>query len=92
MRGRADRGVEAQQDPFVVGSEERGIDFAFGFSAVHLAETRRVPELVGKVPAFLDLLLVEADVLAAGRDPHQAEAQPVGAIFRDQIERIGRIA
>ena len=92
LRDRADRVIEAQQDPFVVAGEERRIDFAFGLSAVHLAEARRVPELVGKVPALLDLLLIKTNVLPAGRNPHQTETQPIRPIFRDQVERIGRIA
>ena len=59
---------------------------------VHLAKARGVPKLGREIAALLDLLLIERDVLPARRDPHQAKAQTVRAILRDQIERIGRIA
>ena len=59
---------------------------------MHLAETRRVPKFVRKISAFFDLLFIEANVLTARRNAHQAEAQTVGPIFRDQLERIGRVA
>ena len=58
----------------------------------HLAEAAGVPELVAEVLAALDPLLLEADVLALGRDRDDAEAQAVGAVLVDQVERVGRIA
>src|SRR6266436_7633070 len=59
---------------------------------MHLAEPSHVPKFGGEIAAFFDLFFVEANILAARRDPHQAEAQTVRAIFVDQVERIGRIA
>src|SRR5205823_12542610 len=59
--------------------------------AVHLTETRRVPQLRGKVPPFFDLFFVEANVLPARRNSHQAETQTIRSVFRNQIERVGRI-
>ena len=59
---------------------------------MHLAEARDVPKLGGEIAAFFDLFFVKANVLTAGRDPHQAKAQTVRAVFVDQLERIGRIA
>src|ERR1041385_4683455 len=59
---------------------------------MHLSQTRHVPELGGKIAALLDLFLVVANVLTAGRDAHQTKAQAVGAIFINQLERIGRVA
>ena len=72
--------------------QERRIDFAFDLAAVHLAKARRIPKLVREVAPFLDLLLVEANVLPNRRDSHQAETQAIRAIFPDQVERIRRIA
>ena len=72
--------------------------FAFKFVgaqlswSVHLAEPGNVPKFGREITAFFDLLFIKADVLAARRDPHQAEAQPVRAIFVDQVEGIGGIA
>ena len=50
------------------------------------------PELVAEIAALLDLLFIEADVGALRRDAHEAEAESVGAILGDEIERIGRVA
>jgi len=59
---------------------------------MHLAETRRVPELGGEVPPFLDLFFLTSNVLAARRDTHQTKSQYISAIFVNQLEQIGRIA
>src|SRR5437870_1184603 len=59
---------------------------------MHLTETRRIPKLGCEVSPFLDLLFVESDVLSARRNPHQPEPHAIGAIFRDQVERVRRIA
>ena len=45
-----------------------------------------------KLPANLAAFLIEQDVLALRRDQHEAESQAIGAIFRDEIERVGRVA
>src|SRR5882724_6846159 len=60
--------------------------------AVHLAKTRNVPEFRRKVSAFLDLSFIKPNILASGRDAHQAESQSVGAVLVYQLERIRRIA
>ena len=51
-----------------------------------------VPQLVAKIASFDDLLLVEADVLTLRCDAHQPEAQTISTIFRDQVERVRRVA
>src|SRR5271154_1830103 len=56
------------------------------------AEAADVPELVAEVAALLDLLFVEADVGALRRDADEAEAESVGAVLGDEVERVGRIA
>src|SRR5256714_12009017 len=58
---------------------------------MHLAEARCVPKFRGEVVSFLDLLFVERDVLSDRRDPHQAEAQSIGAIFPDQSSGSGEL-
>ena len=59
---------------------------------MHLPETAGVPKLVAEVAAQLDVLFVENDVLSQRRGAHNAQAQGVGAILGDEVERIGRIA
>ena len=58
---------------------------------MHLPEARHVPKFCREVPTFFDLLFVEANILSSGRDAHQAEAQPVGAILIDQFKWVRRI-
>src|SRR5437868_14312074 len=58
---------------------------------MHLPKTRDVPKLGRKVTAFLDLLFIEANVLATWRSPNQSEAQTICAILCHQGERIGRV-
>jgi len=57
-----------------------------------LPEPRGVPEFRGEVAPFFDLFFIEADILTARRDAHQAKAQPVGAVFLDQLQRVRRVA
>src|SRR4030088_569402 len=59
---------------------------------MHLPEPHRVPKFRGEVAAFLDLFFVETNVLPARRNPHKTEAQPVGAVLINQLERIRRVA
>src|SRR2546422_6677887 len=59
---------------------------------LHLPEAAGVPEFVAEVAAQLDVFLVEKHILAERRAAHRAEANGVGAVFRDQFERVGRIA
>ena len=56
---------------------------------MHLPEAGGVPEFGREVTAFFDLFFLETNVLTTGRDPHQAEPQPVGAVFIDQLEHVG---
>ena len=91
---------ERREDGVVVLVEERGLEAGrdgveravVAHLAAHLAEARGVPELVAEVAAALDAFLVELHVLAERRDLEQAEAQAVGAVLRDELERIGRVA
>jgi hypothetical protein len=82
-------GVELRRvDP---GEDGRRDELSPGRPA-HLPEAAGVPELVAEVLAALDPVLLEADVLALRRDRDDAEAQAVGAVFVDQVERIRRVA
>src|SRR5690606_148936 len=58
----------------------------------HLTETAGVPELVAEVLSALDPVLLEADILALRRDRDDPETQAIGAVRRDEIERVGRVA
>src|ERR1019366_10681101 len=74
-------------------SRSGGIDLRCGFArSVHLAKTRRVPKFGREIAALYDLFFIEANVLAARRNAHQAESQTVRAVFVDQLERIRRVA
>ena len=78
------RRLDARED-----GAERGV---VGHLAVHLAEATGVPELVAEILATLDPVLLEADVLPLRRDGHDAEAQAVGAVLGDEVERVRRVA
>ena len=56
---------------------------------LHLPEADGIPELVGKVPSLLDLLLVETDILTLGGYPDDSEAQAIGTVFGDEIQGVG---
>ena len=76
--------VQCDVGEFMLGEIRRGIA-----RALHLPEAAGIPELVGEVAALLDLLLIKLDVLALRGDTNDAEAETVGAVFCDQVERIG---
>ena len=85
--------VEPRQDFDRVDRKGLLVNLRIRFAgAMHLAKARGVPKFRREVPAFLDLLFVERNVLADRRDPHQAEAQSIRTVFRDQIERVRRVA
>src|SRR5213592_4387347 len=63
-----------------------------GSLSYHLTEAARVPEFVAEVAAQFDVFLVEEHVLAERRAAHGAEAEGVGAVAGDELERVGRIA
>ena len=58
----------------------------------HLPEAACIPELVAEVPSELDSFLAEKYVLALRRAVHDAEAQAVGAVAGNDVERVGGIA
>src|SRR6185312_11489943 len=60
--------------------------------AVHLAEACRVPQLVAKSLAAFDPVFLKPDVLSLWRDGNDTETKSVGAVFFDEIKRIGGIA
>ena len=85
--------VQARQHFDGKDRQRLSIDFWRGIArTMHLTKARDIPKLRREVTAFFDLFLVEANVLACGRDAHQTKPQAVGAVFVDQLERIGRIA
>jgi len=57
-----------------------------------LAESAGVPQFVAEVFSALDAVFLETNVLPLRGDRNDAEAQSVGAILVDQVERIGRVA
>src|SRR6266581_4571302 len=59
---------------------------------MHLTEAGNVPEFRRKITAFLDLSFIEPNILARGRDAHQAKSQTVRPVLADQFQRIRRIA
>ena len=58
---------------------------------MHLPEASDIPKFRCEVSTFFNLLFVEANVLAAGRNAHEPKPQTVGAILVDQFKWIGRV-
>jgi hypothetical protein len=82
---RGDRPLEAREDPAIL---DLGRDrFRLDLSGIEQDQSRRVPQLVGEVAALLDLGVGVAHVLGRGHR-QQAEAQGVGAVHVDLVERI----
>ena len=90
-------GQQAVEDGMIIGVEpgrvqsrkNRTVGRVVAELAAHLPKSAGIPELVAEVPAKLDALLGKPDVLALRRDRDDAEAEAVGAVFLDEIERIG---
>jgi len=57
-----------------------------------LPEAAGIPELRAEIAAQFDVLFIEQNVRTEWRAAHHAEAERVGAVFRDEIKRIRRIA
>ena len=84
-----DGALHAREDPAVLealraGRRQNGLD-------VEENQPRGVPELVREVTSLLDLGLGKADVLRRGHR-QQAEAQRIGAVLGDLVERIDAVA
>src|SRR2546430_143260 len=62
-----------------------------GSLSYELAEAAGVPEFVAEVAAQLDVLFVVEHVLAEWGAAHDTEPERVGAVFADEVERVGRI-
>src|SRR6266516_2443357 len=58
---------------------------------MHLPKATGVPKFGREVAPFLDLLFIEADVLAAWGNAHETKTQTIRAILLDQLERVGRV-
>ena len=86
-------GVEGGEDPLVLGGEGVG-QLVLDVKAVdvHMYIARRVPQLVGKTGARFDALFGIADVVARRVARHEEEAQRVGAVFFDDLQRINAVA
>ena len=82
--GIAKRGIDTRRNRF-----ERGI---VRHRSAHLAETGSIPKLVAEIASELDVLFVKQNVLTERRGTHCAEAERVGTVARDEVERVGRIA
>ena len=80
-----DRLVQTTHDPFVITGEQRGIDFAFDFTALHLAETAGVPQLVAEVTTELHVLFIEENIQSLRRAAHGTEAQSVRAVLGNKL-------
>ena len=80
-------------DPFVdVLRQCCGIKTFDAGTFVHFAEARSVPEFGAEVAIAFHAVRREFDVAALSRHCRQREAQGVGAVFVDQLERVDDIA
>ena len=81
------RRVEPRQDPALLDLARPRLRL----DPVLEQQPRDVPELVRELPALLERALGEADVLRRGH-LQQAVARRVGAVLRDQLERVDAVA
>ncbi len=80
-------------DPFVDRHLDGDrIELALADAFVHLAEARGVPQLGAEIAAGLDAIEPEADVAPLPRRDAEREAQRVGAVFVDDVQRIDDVA
>ena len=85
--------IEPRQDFDRVNRQRLLVDLRRGLArSVHLAEARGIPQLRREVAALLDLLFIERNILTAGRDAHEPETQTIRAEFRNEVERVRRVA
>ena len=68
------------------------VEARHGDAMVHLGEAAGVPELGREIPVALDALRRQLDVAALRGHGREREAQRVGAVFVDQLERIDDVA
>ena len=86
--------VQGGQNPLVaqvqlIRSGQTGLEV---LGQVHHHEAGGVPQLVGEVAAGLDLLVGEAHVVAGGGTQNQGQAQGVGAVLGDDLQRVDAVA
>ena len=79
--------VEPAQDPAIGRAEARQVGPARRF-ALQKDKAGSVPELVGEIPIVLDLLLREANVLAAGAEVRAPGARRIRPVGIHHVERI----
>ena len=79
--------VEPAQDPAIGRAEARQVGPAGRF-ALQKDKAGSVPELVGEIPIVLDLLLREANVLAAGAEVRAPGARRIRPVGIHHVERI----
>ena len=83
--------LQPGQDPLVRSLQLRGIK-GFPLVYVHQYKAAGVPHLVGKVPGSLHLVLAVAGIIAGAHAHYQAEAQRVGTVFVNNLQRIYAVA
>ncbi len=57
-----------------------------------LYETESIPYLVAEIASLLAEFIVIHDIVSGRSGKHQTHTHAIGAILRDQVERIGRVA
>ena len=88
-----DGGIGGIQDPPVERKPCRTrIEQRIGNYGIHLAEPGNVPKLGNEAAITLDPGWAELDVAARTGQRADGEAQGVGAVFVDEVERIERVA
>ena len=87
----ADRRVEPQQNPFVVGGKQLAADLRLGSASLHFPKPRGIPKFGAEVAPQFDVLFVEQHVLPERRAPHHSKPQRIRPELRNQIQRIRRI-
>ena len=84
--------IKALQDPLVDRRSMSEIDRLIEVFQLQLYEPGRIPDLVDEVPAGLDLLGAETQILSRCGIRRQEETQRIYAVCIDDIHRIDAVA
>ena len=84
--------LQTGQNPFICQGIRSQLSVGIVAFHVHQSETGSVPDFVGKVTGCLNALPVEAHIVARGVAGNQHEAQCIGAVLINNLQRVDAVA